>query len=316
MGAVLLAIPLGFAHPDTPLLLLRYWPVILIAFGLAFLASVIKNPFLGCLAVLLILGGTVFGIFWMRQHYAQSKATHPPRESRVDLDRTRPSSLSLRVRTLAGRFYLGGEPKSKTLHVRVRTFSGDSTAGYRFSISGKNAVFEWPSRSGWLGLPPPGIGLDVRAPETLPIALSWRGQVASIHADLTQLKPTRCEVNGIASFILLGIKGSLRPEEIRVRGFASIVRIRIHGDCPVRLVTESPLVFKTLPSDFVPWGTGRGKDRVYAMAGTGRPMKIFVNGPFIHIAIERVPVTTVSGREDPEWQEVESTASRSRSPSS
>jgi len=62
IGVLLVAVRAGWAHPDTPILLLRYWPLLLIAFGLAFLASVIKNPFMGCLAVLLILGGTALSV--------------------------------------------------------------------------------------------------------------------------------------------------------------------------------------------------------------------------------------------------------------
>ena len=312
IGAVLLAVPLGIAHPDTPFVLLRYWPVILIAFGLAFLASVVKNPFLGFLAVLLILGGAAYGIYWMKHQRAQGKGS--PIEFVVDLRKTKPTSLSVRVRTFAGRFYIGGgQPDSKALRVRVRTSAGDSAAGYRFAVSGRDAAFEWPRKPGLLGLPPPGVGLDFRLPESLPLTLSWRGRLASIYADLTRLTPARCTLDGVASSILLGFKGAERPEEIRIKGFASMVKIRIHGDCPVRLITESPLIFRSLSSDFVPWGTGREKDRVYASAGRGRPVTIHVDGPFLWITIERVPLAMVSRGEDSEWQEAESTASRSRS---
>jgi hypothetical protein len=292
IGVVLLAIRMGWVPPDTPLFLIRFWPVLLIAFGLAFLAGAIKNPFLGSFAVLLILGGTALGIFWMNQREKQGKASFSV--SSVDVDKTKPRSLSVRVRTFAGRFYIGGgNPHSKALTVRVRTFAADSAVGYRFVDSGKDALFEWPLRPGWLGLPPLGTGLDVRVPETLPMTLSWRGQLASTHADLTRLKPTRCVFHGIASSILLGIKDAERPEEIRVGGFASSVLIRIHGDCPVRLVSRSPFVMRSLPSDFMELARGRGKDKIYAVEGRGSPVRIIVDGSFIRIKIERLPSTTV-----------------------
>ena len=288
VGVLLLAVRLGFAHPDTPLFLLRFWPILLIAFGLAFLASAIKNPFLGCLAVLLILGGTALGVLWMNRRPEQGSGS--VRVSAVDLSKTNPESLSARVRTFAGTFYIGGDtPPSKRLSVRVRTFSADSAVGYRYAVSGKTAVLEWPSRTGAFGLPAPAMGLDVRVPETLPMTLSWRGLFASIHADLTRLKPTWCTFHGVASSILLGIKGAARPEEIRVWGFCSSMRIKIHGDCPVRLMTHGPFVMKSLQSDFEEHAMGRGRDRIYAVEGRGRPVRIFVDGPFIRIKIERLP---------------------------
>src|SRR5882762_11664303 len=95
IGVLLVAVRAGWAHPDTPILLLRYWPLLLIAFGLAFLASAIKNPFLGCLAVLLILGGTALGVLWMNRRPEQGSGS--VRVSAVDLSKTNPESLSARV---------------------------------------------------------------------------------------------------------------------------------------------------------------------------------------------------------------------------
>ena len=313
IGILLLAVRLGFAHPDTPIFLLRYWPLLLIAFGLAFLAGVIKNPFLGCFAILLILGGTVLGIFWMNQHRDGTKDLVTVSTESLD----KAESLSVRVRTSAGRFYIGGGTlPPKKLSVRVRTFTGASGAGYRFDKSRGEAVLEWPRRSVVLGLSPPGTSLDVRVPETLPMTLSWEGQLSSIHADLTLLRPMRCAFDAIASWILLGIKSTARPEEIRIWGLCSSVTIRIHGDCPVRLTSHGPFVMRSLSSDFDELAPGRGKDRVDAAGGRGRPVRIYVGGTFVRIKIERTPLTTVLTREESEWPQPESTASRSHSPSS
>src|SRR5882672_12032936 len=103
IGVLLLAVRAGWAHPDTPILLLRFWPLLLVAFGLAFLASVIKNPFMGCLAVILILGGTALGMYWMNR---QAKEGVPRATASIDLAKARVGSLSVRVQTNLGRFYI------------------------------------------------------------------------------------------------------------------------------------------------------------------------------------------------------------------
>src|SRR5690242_10306357 len=97
IGVVLLAVRVGFAHPDTPIILLRYWPILLIAFGLAFLAGAIKNPMVGCFAILLILGGTAFGMYWMYHMEKQGKLTRAIQS--LDLGKSNLSSLLLRVTT-------------------------------------------------------------------------------------------------------------------------------------------------------------------------------------------------------------------------
>ncbi len=262
IGVLLLAVRVGFAHPDTPMFLLRYWPLL--------------------------------------------------RQSTVALDKVR--SLSVEVRTFAGRFNIGGgTPPSKGISVRVR---GDFAGGYRFAASDGKAVFEWPRHIGILGVQSPGTSLDVGVPEALPVTLTWYGQLASVHADLTRLEPTSCAFKGIASSILLGIKAAAAPEEVRIWGLFSNVTIRVHGDCPVRLVSHGPFVMRALPSDFEELAPGRGKDRVDAAEGRGRPVRIDVEGMFVRVKIERLPLTAVMTEEESEWYQLESTASRSLSPSS
>jgi hypothetical protein len=290
VGVLLLATRTGLAPPDAPTFLLRYWPILLIAFGLAFLASATKNRFLGCFASLLILGGTAFGLFWMSHH----KKPVLRGVTSIELGRAKVESLAVRVRSLAGGFDIAGMPgNARTLSVGVRNAASDSAAGYSFDVSGKNAVFEWPQTTGGLGLPPPGAAVSIQVPEALPVALSWRGRLASMHADLTRLRPTKCVLDEIASTVRMEIGNTGRPEEILVRGFASTIRIRVPMGCPVQLVTHSPFTMTALPSDFMEHAPGRGKGRVHTVEGTGRIVKIFVEGPLIHVTIERAPVTAV-----------------------
>ena len=314
IGVVLLAVRVGFTHPDTPMVLLRYWPLLLIAFGLAFLAGAIKNPMLGCFAILLILGGTAFGMYWMYRMDKQGKLAHAG--SSLDLGKSNLSSLLVRVTTFAGGFDLDASP-SKALSVERRDAAADSSVGYRFDVSGGKAVLIWPRSAGKFSVSTPGAKLAVHAPRSLPLGLQWNGRMGSMHANLARLNPTRCDLHEILSSGRIDFGDAGRPEEIRVWGVLSEITVRIPADCPVRVISKSPFVLRSLPSDFEQHALGRDeKERVDAAEGRGRPVRIYLDGPFIHITIERMPLTAIATQEDTEWPELESTASRSLSPSS
>jgi hypothetical protein len=285
-GALLLAIRLGLVPPDTPGVLLRFWPVLLIAFGLAFLAGALKNPFLGCLSSILIVGGAAVGVFWMIQRHEEAKVTR----ASIDLGKAKVGSLTVRVRTFAGGFDLEGAPaKSRTLSVAVRNSAGDSASGFRFFASGRTGALEWPRRLDGLGLAPPGAGVDVQVPEALPLLLDWRGRFSSMDADLTRLLPVRCRFDAVFSSLHLELGSSGRPDQIHIGGALSTARIRIAQDVPVELLVRSPLTVRTVPSDFVKQTLGRGKGLVYTARGRGRVVKIFAEGHLLHVKIERIP---------------------------
>ena len=287
-GALLLAIRLGFVPPDTPGFLLRFWPVLLIAFGLAFLAGALKNPFLGCLSSILIVGGVAIGVFWMIQRHHEAKAHRDV--ASIDLARAKVGSLTVRVRTFAGGFDLEGAPaKSRTLSVAVRNSAGDSASGYRFFATGKTGALEWPRRLDGLGLAPPGAGVDIEVPEALPLLLDWRGRFASMNADLTRLMPVRCRFDAVCSSLHLELGDLGRPDQIHISGTLSTARIRIAQDVPVQLFVRSPLTVRTLPPDFVKQTQGRGKGLLYTARGRGRLVKIFAEGHLLHVKIERIP---------------------------
>jgi hypothetical protein len=294
VGVLLVAVNAGFAHPDTPIFLLRYWPLLLIAFGLAFLAGAIKNPFLGCFAIFLILGGTALGVWWMNRKENARKVA--PAVSSLDLASAHVSSLLVRVTTFAGNLDLGAAPLgSRSVSVALRGVSGDKASGYRLDVTGARAVLEWPRGGGSLGLAPPGTKVEVRAPSGLPVALRWSGRIASLHADLARLRPMQISLHEICSAGRLTFDDSGRPEEIRVWGVASNLRVRIPADCPVRLISQGSLVLRTLPSDFEEHATGlRGKDRIDAAEGRGPTVRIYVGGPFMGIQIERMPLVALS----------------------
>jgi hypothetical protein len=319
IGVLLLAVRVGFAHPDTPIFLLRYWPLLLIAFGLAFLAGAIKNPFLGCFAIFLILGGTALGMFWMNKQEKQGKLRHAATSH--DLGKSGVASLSVRVHTLAGSLDIAASPpRSSAISIGVGGAPGDSAEGYQLAVGGSRAILTCPRGEGF-SIPPIGAKVEILAPETLPLTLRWSGWLASMHADLTRLKPTRCVLHEILSSGTLRWDDAGRPAEIRVWGVASVIRIRIPGDCPVRVISESPFVFRSFPPDFEEHAPGRGKDRVDAADGRGPLVRIYVGG-FMRIKIVRMPSTAVlttqasTTQEDTEWPRRIGTASRSLSRSS
>jgi hypothetical protein len=287
VGVVLLAVRVGFAHPDTPILLLRYWPVLLIAFGLAFLAGAIKNPMLGCFAVLLILGGTALGIWWLSGKHKRAPAAHAG--SSLDLGRAGVSSLALRIVTFGGRCDLRGSA-TRTLRIARQDAAADSSIGYRFDVNGGKAVLEYPRSAGPFTLSDPGARLQVEAPSSLPLSLNWSGRAGSLHADLTRLLPARCSLHEIFASCRLDIGGN-RPEEIHVWGLGSQLRLRVPADCPVRLMS-SPFTLRTLPSDFEQYAMGShgSKDRVDASEGRGRTLRVYAKGYLMHVMIERMPV--------------------------
>jgi hypothetical protein len=318
IGVLLLAVRVGFTHPDTPIFLLRYWPLLLIAFGLAFLAGAIKNPFVGCFAISLILGGTALGMFWMNRQEKQGKLKFEA--SSHDLGRTGAASLSVRVHTIAGSLDLGASPpRSSAVSISQGGIPGDSAEGYRLSVVGNRAILTLPRGEG-LDVPPIGATVKVRAPENLPLTLRWTGWLASMHADFTRLRPTLCVLHEILSSGTIRWDEAGRPGEIRVWGMASALRLRIPAGCPVRVVSESPYVFRSFPPDFEEHAPGRGKNRVDAVDGRGPLVRIYVGG-FMRLEIVRMPSTALSTQagttqEDSEWPRRIATASRSHSPSS
>ena len=314
VGVLLLAVQVGLTHPDTPVVLLRFWPLLLIAFGLAFLAGAIKNPMLGCFAILLILGGTALGMFWMSRLQKEGKLTRAA--SSLDLARAGVSSLTVRVHSFAGAFDLRATPgRSTAVTVGRDDAAADSAQGYRFEIGGARAILTWPRDPAMFGYGPPGARLEVRVPRAIPLSLRWAGKAASMRADLAGVRTSRIELHQVASSSRISFDDAGRPEEIRIWGVASILNVRIPADCPVRLITKSNSVSRSVPSDFEEHAPGRGRDRIETGAGRGTPVRIVVDGPFMRIKIERMPLTAVSTSEDLEWPDP-STASRSRSPSS
>jgi hypothetical protein len=292
VGALFLAIQLGYAPPDTAAFILPFWPLLLVAFGLALLASAIKNSFFGWLAAALILGGVAYAVYMNAQRHARGEVSQA--ETEIDLAKLRVRSVTVRVRAFAGAFAVGGSPaKSRSLEFAVRNVRAEAGGGHRFVAAGSAGIFEWPRRRSAFNLAPIGADADLRIPQGMPVRLDCRGKLASMRFDLSRLRPELCSAKGFASSLRIDLGETGHPEEIYVRGVLTSARIRIPADCPVRLVTHSRLATQRLPSDFVEHAVGRGKERLFTADGRGRPVRIRVEGLLLDLRIERAPLSAV-----------------------
>jgi len=294
VGVLLLAIKMGFAPPDTIPVLLPFWPLLLIAFGLAFLAAALKNPALGCLAVAIILGGVGVGVYWAMHRHAKGEVSHGV--TAIDTAKSNIQRLEIRTHTFFGSLDVGSAPpRSRTLSIDVRNVAAGK-GGYGFQVSGKIAQLDWPERRGPIQFAPVGAGVRIEAPAWMPVSLDSWARCSSTHADFTRLAPARLAFDEFASSLRLDIGVRGRLDEIHIKGFLSTVRVRIPNGNSVRLAITSPFTMKSLPSDFVEHAPGRGKGRTYTSEGRGHMLRIFVDGPLLQFKIERVEEPVVALR--------------------
>jgi hypothetical protein len=292
VGGLLLAIRLGFAPPDTVAFLLPYWPLLLIAFGLAILAGATKNPGLGVLAAVLILGGVAFGIYWTAHRHAQGAASHA--SATYDLAKPRATSLTLRTRMFAGSIALDASPDSvRSLDVQIRNVAGSPGKRQRFVVAGGAAIYEWPVRDGVFGLSVPGAELKLRAPRQIPVRVDCTSRFSLARVDLTHLRPERCDVKALASSVRIAAGSGNLPEQIRIKSDLSSARIILPDNCSVRLTVESRWNIVSVPPDFIELARGRSKGRVFVSEGRGRLIRVTVRGRLNDFIVERVPAPAI-----------------------
>ena len=292
VGGLLLAIRLGFAPPDSLAVLLPYWPLLLVAFGLAFLASATKNVFLGALAPTLILGGVAFGAFWTAQRHAKGETSHFSHS--IDLRGKRVGALTVRTRTLAGNFTLeAGADTARSLEVELRHVAGKPGERQRWIEAGGSGIYEWPVRGGVLDMPPPGANLTIHVPRRVPLRLECGAQMSAMRADLTRLRPERCDLKTFASSLRLALGSGGPPSRIRIESHFSSARILLPANCPVRLDFGSRWNTISVPEDFVELAPGRSKGRAFTSEGRGNMLEIRVEGELNNVRVERLQASAV-----------------------
>jgi hypothetical protein len=311
LGVVLLAGHFGFFPAGTGGWLLRYWPIVLIALGLALLANAIKNALLGWVATLLMIGALAFGAWWAYHHSTVSKSGFT---KLYDLARPRAETLTLRSDLFGGLLVVGSGGSApdtpaeatrrgtrartpargtRTLQVNVIGTADDAGSGPRFASSGGAAILDWPPERRAVYRAPLGAGIRVRAPDLLRVRLDAKSLFSDIRADLSRLRPERLDLNLMASRAAIVATGTARPSLVRIQGMMSTVDIRIPRAAPVRLEFHAPLTFRSLPEDFVENVGGRSKVKVWTSDGNGPVINIKVEGPLVHLRIRREPLSAL-----------------------
>jgi hypothetical protein len=284
LGAVMLAGHLGYLPTGTGSWLVHYWPVLLVAIGLALLANAIQNPFLGWIAALIVIATLAFGAWWAYRHGSQAR---PAYATSLNLDRPRVESLTLRARTLCGAFSLEDRGGARWLTLDVRGVGGEEGARHRFIATKGGALLDWPARGSRLHDAPLGGELHVRAPERLPIRLESWSLLSDVRVDLSRLRPDRCYFDAIASLVRLDTRGPARPRRIHVKGFLTRAEVLLPASCAVRLEIDSPWTIRSLPEDFVERARGRTKTKIWTSDGPGAPILILIDGPLHYLKIRR-----------------------------
>jgi hypothetical protein len=294
LGVVLLAGNLGYIPAGTGGWFFHYWPILLIGFGLALLANSVKSALLGWVATLVIIGGLGFAAWWAYHHGASSPESY---SQSIDLRRPRTETVTLRARVFGGALAVASKasaPNVRTLDLIARGVGGDDKARPRFVSSAGAGILDWPATGSHVYEAPLGADLKVLAPQRLRVRLEAKSLVSEVRADLSDLRPERCEVEAIASTVRIVATGPVRPTVVRLRGTLSNYEVQIPASCPVRLEFSAPFAFRSLPEDFVQQRRDKKSPvRVWTADGTGPVIRILVEGPLVHVRVRREPLRAI-----------------------
>ncbi|MGE5176362.1 MAG: LiaI-LiaF-like domain-containing protein [Hyphomicrobiales bacterium] len=288
VGAILLAGHLGFLPSGSGSWLLQYWPILLVAIGLALLANAIKNAVLGWIATIVVVAALGFGAWWAYHHATPSR---PAAVTSFDLDRPRVETLTLRARAFGGAIDVdAGAPGDATrrLELTVRG-AGGSPDAHRYRASNGAALLDWPAAGTHSYQAPIGADVAVHAPARIGLRLETKSLFSSVRADLARLRPERCDFDAKVSNVRVDAAGAARPTSIRLRGFLSRAEILLPANAPVRLVVHAPLTWTSVPDDFLGHAPGRSHDQIWTADGAGRVITIDVEAPLTYLRVKRAP---------------------------
>jgi hypothetical protein len=287
IGAVLLAERFGQIPSGTAVGLLSFWPVLLVAVGLALLANSLKKAALGWLAALLVLAAVGLGAFWLAKRPVEAA---PPEQ--INLGAARISSLALRGRTLFGSVDLGSNRDGgRSLEIRAAGILGDRRTAYRWIASGSAGIVEWPARVRERVTALAFGGLLVRAPSRSPVRIDAESFFSTARADLRDLRPEDCRISACGSTVRVRSGAGKAPGWISVHGFLSDVEIRLPPHLPARLECDAPVSLVSVSPDFVELARGRAKGfrTVYVAEGRGTPLRMEVGGALLRLRVTRDP---------------------------
>jgi len=285
-GVLLLAGGAGTLPPGAWPWIFKYWPLILVAIGVALLANALRNVVIGVIAVAIVLASLAFGWFWISRYGEAAKTVH---RASIDLKKPPVFGVTLQARVMGGSMTLAADSSAHgALLVSVHGVSGAELAAHRWSVAKGNGIFDWPARS---GITEPGLVggvLRVDVPLQNPTRVRSDSYFSSARVDLSGMKPAQCDLGAVASSVTIHV-GAARPPRIRVHGWLSNVDIHLPADCTTRVETLSALTMRSLPKDFVEHSStsGRGKATYWGVDGKGSPVSISVEGPMMRVRIVR-----------------------------
>jgi hypothetical protein len=291
-GGIFLGTAFGVISKDVWPSLVQYWPVLLVAIGAALLAHAIKNIVLGWIAAMVVIGGLLLGAWWFTTH--QPKGGASAAVTTIDLAKPPVESVTIRMRSLLGRFEVRGESgtdhalRLEALHVPEKMKSA-----HYWRVAGRAGILEWPGASAAGGIPPLGGEIHLVAPERLPVRLELKSHLSTAEVDLHAVRSERATFEVMGSSIRVIASDLGQPQRIRVRGILSHVRIRLPANAPARVVYSSWFGLRSMPRDFVEHMQGRGKDQIFVSEGRGGSILIEVDGPLNRVEIERTPAKAV-----------------------
>ena len=284
LGALLLAAATGYLPSGVWPWLLRFWPLLLFAMGLALLASSLRNVVLGVFAAAVVLGCFAFGGYWISRNGDASKVEH---RAVVPLDGTR--RLTIQAAPLAGSFVLSADPEAKKqLRMSVSGVAAEKHAAHRWRTGGTLGYLLWPAVDGLDRAGLVGGAFRLGIPVGMPVQVDFGGAFATAIANLTALRPENCEVSAFGSTIRVTL-GSIRPRIIRVRGYFTDTEINLPHGCPAQIEYKSMFTLHKFPADFEEHVSPnvKGRSAYWSAEGPGRPVLIRIEGHLNRIRITR-----------------------------
>ena len=293
LGALLLAAATGYLPAGVWPWLLRFWPLLLFGFGLALLASAVRNLALGIFASAVVLGCFVFGGYWISRHGDSSKVEH---RAAIRLEGTPVRRLTLQGGALAGSYFVAADPSAKReLRLSVSGVAAEKHAAHDWRTGGNVGHLVWPSVGGMDQAGLVGGAFQLGIPEGMPVQLDCGGCFATTVANLAALKPENFEFRAFGSNLELTL-GVTRPRLILIHGYFTDTEIHLPPACPARIEYTSPLTMHTFPRDFEEHVSPnvKGRSAYWSAEGPGRPVMIRVEGHFNRIRVVREPLKMVS----------------------
>lgn len=298
VGAVLLGVSLGYLSGDVWPSLLQYWPLLVVAIGIAFLARAIQNIVLGWISAVVVVGGLLLGAWWFTTHQPRTLGTRAA--SSINLLRTPVTSVTFRGRALLGRIEVrAGGDTTRAIHFESFHVPEKMRRALGWSVSGHAGILDWPATEGMGGLAPVGGEVHAVFPPRTAVRLDLRAHLSTLEADLRSLRAERAAFQVIGSSIRVVASDQGEPQHIRIQGFLSNASIRLPAGAPVRVVYSRWFGLRRMPADFVEYLHGRAKDRIFRSEGRGASILVEVDGPLLHVDIERAPARAVEVASDP-----------------